>query len=48
MFVVWKGWITNALTEEIVGFDSSYEFQLPVNELPLLTIQVGETLFGLR
>ena len=38
MFVVRKGWVANVLTQEIVGFDSSYEFQFPVNELSLLAV----------
>ena len=47
MFVVRKGWIANVLTEKIVGFNSGYEFQNPIDELSLLAIQVSKTLLGL-
>jgi hypothetical protein len=48
MFVIWKGWVANVLAKKIVGFNSSYEFQFPIDELSLLAIQVGETFLGLR
>jgi hypothetical protein len=48
MFVIWKGWVANVLAKKIVGFNSSYEFQFPIDELSLLAIQVSETFLGLR
>ena len=33
MFVIWKDWVANVLAKKIVGFDSSYEFQFPIDSV---------------
>ena len=48
MFIVRKGWVANVLTQEIMSLDLSYKFQLPIDELSLLVVQVGKAFFGLR
>ena len=38
MLIIWKGRVTDVMTEEVVCFNLCDEFQLPVDKLSLLAI----------